>query len=136
MRDSSSRPSSSTPSRWCADGPGQQPLKIALQVLRARIVRRDQRREDRDDDEERDEDEADDRARVAAQPATTRPTTARPARRLERDLDRFELGDDSSLPSRIRGLMSAYEMSTSRLTKTNDDRDEQDPALEHRVVAV
>src|SRR6476469_4088646 len=30
MRDSSSRPRSSTPSRCCADGPGQQPLMIRL----------------------------------------------------------------------------------------------------------
>ena len=50
------------------------------------------------------------------------------------DLGGFELGDAHEY--RIRGLMSAYEMSTIRLTKTNDEREEQDPALEHRVVAV
>ena len=64
---------------------------------------------------DRDEPEADERARIAAQP---RPRVfPQPALTLEREPDRLELRDAHE--TRIRGLMIAYEMSTTRFTSTN-----------------
>ena len=76
---------------------------------------RDERREDGDEHEDRDEPEADERSRIAAQP---RPRVfPEPALALEREPDRLELRDTHE--TRIRGLMIAYEMSTTRFTSTN-----------------
>src|SRR6266536_2475830 len=76
---------------------------------------KDPARADRNRDEGSDERESDEGARI---PAQDRPGVApEPARRFELDLSGFELDDGHQL-SRIRGLMIAYETSTSRFTST------------------
>src|SRR4029079_14490462 len=91
------------------------------QVLLVRVVRGEQRRENGAEREQEHEREAGDRTGVAAQAAEgVAPESA--GRRIERalgDLD-LELGGlDRHQLTRIRGLMTAYEMSTSRFTITN-----------------
>ena len=103
-------------------GPGSSRSRSALEVLLARAERRDQRREDRDHDERDDEEATPTIApgfcgrRYQASPQ--RPPPDWPSMQLT-FARRFELGRRSrSAQSRIRGLMIAYEMSTTRLTRT------------------
>ena len=56
-------------------------------------------------------------------------------RRLQLDLEDSSSATDIMTAGSV-GLMIAYEMSTSRLTSDEDDREEEDPALQDRVVAV
>ena len=70
---------------------GTAPVDDQVQILGARIVRREQRRKERHQDEARNEDETDDRTGVVAQPPEgVRPETALA---LERQLPRLDLGD-------------------------------------------
>src|SRR5947199_1636726 len=80
-----------------------------------RVLDRDQRRKDRCRSERNDEYEADDRAGIPPEPPPgfVRETAGR---RLERKFLCFELRNAHEY--RIRGLRNAYEMSTSRLTRT------------------
>src|SRR6266496_15558 len=87
-----------------------------VEILLLRAVRRDQRREDRARHEDRDEEGAEDRARVADEPVPG--LTPQSGGSLDLNLSCFELGDRNQL-YRMRGLMIAYEMSTSRFTRTN-----------------
>src|SRR5438067_11455465 len=79
------------------------------------VLGRDQRREDGDGDEGRHEERPENRDRVANQPVAG--LAPQPRRRLDLDLTRFEFGDAHQL-YRMRGLMIAYERSTSRFTST------------------
>src|SRR4051794_32737993 len=95
--------------RWNAVDPEQG------KILVERLVRRDPRRENGAHDEQQHEGKARDGARVATQPVPrVRPEAARPR---DPNLDCLELRDGHQ-PYRILGLMIAYEMSTSRLTRT------------------
>ena len=116
-RESSSRPSSSTPIGWLHDGPGQQPFASSARFWSvgeygassgAKIATKTKSDHDR---------EPDDRPRVAAYaPRRLPPQPARQVLLLDRPV--FDLGERHQL-TRILGLISPYAMSTSRFTITN-----------------
>ena len=135
MRENSSRPSSSMPKGARRTGPGSRPSRRSTGICSGG-VRRDQRREDRDDDERSADEDRRRRSRpgCAAAGATLRATARRRAPRA-RARARPRASAMLIELSLIRGLRNR----TTRRPQVDDhedDGEEEDPALDHRVVAV